>query len=143
MLPPHIAGSSNGTSYVTYNLNVNNVTGRTYVAAIAGSGGVNTSNNYWDKQMCPTTYVYSTTTTNNATLGRLTTDFVGVATYPSVSYFTAATDKYPVPTGLQDSIGAQIAASPIYLQNNENISPVITNFPVSGAPATWTAILQP
>ena len=134
-----VAGSTSGTSYVTYNLNVNNVTGRSNVAAIAGNGGVNTSNNYWDKQMCPTTYVYSTTTTNNATLGRSTTDFVGVATYPSTTYFTAATDKYPVPKGLQDSLGAQIAASPIYLQNNENISPVITNFTVSGGPATWTS----
>ncbi len=131
-----IAGNGNGTSYVTYNLNVNNVTGRTYVAAITGSGQP-AANNYWDKQMCPTTYWYSTTT--GATYAKSTNDLKGVATYPSTSYFTAITDKYPVPTGLQDSIGAQVAASPIFLQNDETVSPVITNFPVSGGPATWTS----
>ena len=127
-----ICGYSYGSTYTTYNLNVNRVSGGNYTAAIAGSGAVNTSNNYWDKQMCPTTYVYSTTTTNNATLGRATADFLGVSTYPGTG-FTAVAGLYPIPTGLQDSLGAKLAATPVSLQNLEDVKQVSTNFPVSTA----------
>ena len=127
-----ICGYSYGSTYTTYNLNVNRVTGGNYTAAIAGSGAVNTSNNYWDKQMCPTTYVYSTTTTNNATLGRSTADFIGVSTYPGTG-FTAVAGLYPIPTGLQDSLGAKLAATPIHLVNDETVNRVSRNFTVSTA----------
>ena len=50
-----ICGYSYGSTYVTYNLNVNNATSTnasaTYVAAIAGTGAV--ANCYYDNQMSP------------------------------------------------------------------------------------------
>ncbi|MBR0072888.1 MAG: hypothetical protein IJP95_03545, partial [Bacteroidales bacterium] len=132
-----ITGTGATTALTLYNLNVNNVTGNTNVAAISGSGQPAT-NNYWDKQMCPTTYWYGTTA--NATYAKNTNDLVGVATYPGTAYFTAVTDKYPIPTGLKDSLGAIVAATPIMLQNSENVNAVVTNFPVDNSQGvSWTS----
>ncbi|MBQ6726353.1 MAG: hypothetical protein IJQ89_07220, partial [Bacteroidales bacterium] len=132
-----ITGTGASAALTTYNLNVNNVTGNTNVAAISGSGQPAT-NNYWDKQMCPTTYWYGTTA--NATYAKETNDLVGVATYPGTAYFTAVTDKYPIPTGLQDSMAAKVAATPILLQNSEDVNAVATNFPVDNSQnVNWTS----
>ena len=122
-----ICGYSYGSTYVTYNLNVNDVKGTSNVAAIAGSGAVGT-NNYWDKQMCPTSFLYGTTA--NATCAKTTAQLVGVATYPSTTYFSATANMYPIPTDLADSIGSKLAATPIFLQNDENVNNVTRNFTV-------------
>ncbi|MBO4741561.1 MAG: hypothetical protein J5605_07980, partial [Bacteroidales bacterium] len=122
-----IVGYSPGSTYVTYNLNVNNVKGSSNTAAIAGMGAVATTN-YWDKQMCPTTYLYSTTA--NTSCAKTTAELVGVATYPGTSYFTAVANHYPIPTGMRDSLGSILAATPIHLVNNENVNNVTRNFTV-------------
>ncbi|MBP5758930.1 MAG: hypothetical protein J6W45_05970, partial [Bacteroidales bacterium] len=78
--------SPSSTTYIQYNINVNNVKGASNVGAIAGTGTVNTTNNYWDKQMCPTNIIYGTTT--SATQGKTTAELVGQNAIPSTSYFT-------------------------------------------------------
>ena len=122
-----ICGYSYSSSYVTYNLNVNDVKGGSNTAAIAGSGTVATTN-YWDKQMCPTTLLYGTTA--NASCAKLTSELVGVATYPSTSYFTAVANLYPIPNGMRDSLGSKLAATPIFLSGGENVGDVKQRFTV-------------
>ena len=132
-----ICGYSYGSTYVTYNLNVNDVKGGPNTAAIAGSGAVATTN-YWDKQMCPTTYLYGTTT--NASCAKLTSALVGVATYPSTSYFTATANLYPIPNGMRDSLGSKLAATPIFLTNSEDVGDVKHNFTVGTTNSvSWTS----
>ena len=132
-----ITGYSYGSTYVTYNLNVNDVKGTSNTAAIAGSGAVATTN-YWDKQMCPTTYLYGTTT--NASCAKLTSALVGVATYPSTSYFTATANLYPIPNGMRDSLGSKLAATPIFLTNSEDVGDVKHNFTVGTTNSvSWTS----
>ena len=114
------------SSYVTYNLNVNNVKGGAYTAAIAGGGSAATTN-FWDKQMCPTTLLYGTYT--YASCAKLTSELLGVATYPSTG-FTAVANHYPIPTGMRDSLGSILAATPILLVNNENVNNVTRDFTV-------------
>ncbi len=131
-----ITGYSYSSSYTTYCLNVNNVIGTSNVAAIAGTGSV--SSCYWDKQMCPTTYWYGTTT--GTTYAKKTSELVGLATYPSSTYFTATTNMYPMPNGMRDSLGAKLAASPVFLQDTEFVSNVITNFTVGNLNnIAWTS----
>ncbi|MBO4740836.1 MAG: hypothetical protein J5605_04235, partial [Bacteroidales bacterium] len=132
-----ITGYSYGSSYTTYCLNVNNATGGptyTYVAAIAGTGAV--SNCYWDVQMCPTSNLYGTTA--DPAYAKTTAQLIGVATYPSTTYFTAVANMYPIPNGITDSIGARLAATPIYLVNNENVGTIQNDFTVCTANnVTW------
>ena len=131
-----ITGYSYSSSYTTYCLNVNNVIGTSNVAAIAGTGSV--SSCYWDKQMCPTTYLYGTTT--GTTYAKKTSELVGLATYPSSTYFTATTNMYPMPNGMRDSLGAKLAASPVFLQDTESVNNVITNFTVGNLNnVAWTS----
>ena len=78
--------------------------------------------------MCPTTLLYGSTA--NASCAKTTAQLVGVATYPSTTYFTATANLYPIPTGLADSLGSKLAATPIRLVNNENVDDVATNFTV-------------
>ena len=122
-----ITGYGYSSSYVTYNLNVNNVKGGANTGAIAGGGSAATSN-YWDKQMCPTTILYGTYAYPSG--AKTTTELVGVATYPSTTYFTAVANHYPIPTGMRDSLGSILAATPIHLVNNENVGNVTRDFTV-------------
>ena len=132
-----ITGYSYGSTYVTYNLNVNDVKGTSNTAAIAGLGAVATTN-YWDKQMCPTTYLYGTTT--NASCAKLTSALVGVATYPGTAYFTATANLYPIPNGMSDSLGSKLAATPIFLTNSEDVGDVKHNFTVGTTNSvSWTS----
>ena len=126
-----------GSTNTTYNLNVNNVKGSSNTAAICGYGSCAT-NNYWDKQMCPTTYLYSTTA--NASCAKTTAELVGVATYPGTAYFTATANMYPIPTQIRDSLGAKLAATPIFLTNSENVGDVKHNFTVGTTNSvSWTS----
>ena len=119
-----------GASYVTYNLNVNNVTGGatyTNIGAITGNGSGTT--NYYDEQMCLTSTVYGTTvaTTENKT----TIDLVSGSTIlPSATYFTRPTGLYPIPNGIDGTIEGKLAATPIFLDGTENVGAVQTNFTV-------------
>ncbi len=136
-----ITGYSYGSSYVTYCLNVNNVyggSGYTNVAAIAGTGAVGTTC-YWDRQMCPTTNWYGTTT---GAYSYLTNQLKGTATYPSATYFDAAPNMYPMPKGISDSIQAKLAATPVNIDPAENVNTVQTNFTVyTGNNVVWTSSL--
>ena len=125
---------------VTYNLNVNNVKGVGFTGAILGYRATTTSNatNYWDIQMCPTTYVDGRT--NDASCGKKTADLVGLATYPNSTYFTAAPGLYPIPKGMADSLGSKLAATPISLVNNEDVNGVVSNFTVGTTNGvSWTS----
>ncbi|MBO4740811.1 MAG: hypothetical protein J5605_04100, partial [Bacteroidales bacterium] len=130
--------SPSSTTYIQYNLNVNNVKGASNVGAIAGVNTVNTSNNYWDKQMCPTNIIYGTTT--SATQGKTTAELVGQNAIPSTTNFTSTTGLYPIPKGMEDSLGAKLAATPINLATNENVNNVKTNFTVGTLNSvSWTS----
>ena len=119
-----------GSSYLTNNLNVNNVTGgATYTnkGAISGYGAGTT--NYYDEQMCPTTMVYGTTAAS--TENKTTNDLVlGATVLPSATYFTRPTGLYPIPNGITGNMEAKLAATPIFLVNGENVGVVQTNFTV-------------
>ena len=122
-----ITGYSYSSSYTTYCLNVNNVKGgstATYVAAIAGTGAV--SNCYWDVQMCPTSNWYGTTA--NATYAKTTQQLINQTTYPGSGFTNFNAQMYPIPTGITDSIGAQLAATRVHLSNLQNINAVDTSF---------------
>ena len=85
-----IAGEGYYGNYISYCLNVGDVEGTVtgYTAAIAGYAYSGAPDNcYWDKQMCPTAYIYGTTT--STTQNKVTTDLVGQNTYPSATYFTS------------------------------------------------------
>ncbi len=132
-----IVGNSYGSTYTIYNLNVNNVKGGSFTAAIAGYGAAGT-NNYWDKQMCPSTILYQGTV--NASCAKTTAQLLGVATYPGTAYFTAMTGMYPIPTGMRDSLGSKLAATPINLNGTDDVDDVKTSFPVSTLNSVaWTS----
>ena len=131
-----------GQNYVTYCLNAGDVKGSSNVAAINGSGAC--SNCYWDKQMCPTTYMYGTTT--GASNAKLTSQLLGQSAMPSSSYFDSGTHLYPRPkngscsNSLAPSIQT-VAATPIYLQ--ETTPETVRNFMTCASVSTdngvtWT-----
>ena len=110
-----------GSTCVVYCLNAGNVRGGSNVAAINGYGACG-SNCYWDKQMCPTTYWYGTTT--GASYSKLTQQLIGQNAIPSSSYFTSRPDLYPIPNAGSCSLGTDIdivASTPIYLLETENV----------------------
>ena len=118
--------NSPGSSYVTYNLNVNNVKGGstyTNIAAITGYGSG--SNCHYDNQTCPTGMIYGTTaaTTEGKPTANLINGQLSLTGFTNVS-----NDLYPIPTGITDSIGARLAATRVHLSNNQTIQAVDTGF---------------
>ncbi|MDD6581640.1 MAG: hypothetical protein PUF10_03035, partial [Bacteroidales bacterium] len=138
-----IAGEGYYGNYISYCLNVGDVEGTVtgYTAAIAGYAYSGAPDNcYWDKQMCPTEYQYNTTTA--PTYAKYTRELIGQNTYPSSSYWYSGTNLYPRPyiSNVYSSNIGIVAATPIKMQDDENVGNALTCFTAyNGNSVSWSS----
>ena len=134
-----IGGLAGYGTYVYTSLNVGQVTmsessANTSRAAIFGSGSTSTS--YNDRQMCPTPYIYGTTSGESSTYNKMTQELTAGTSLPSgfsTSYWTHTDGTYPRPAAVANTNAALLAASPIFLQNGETTDGVGSCFTASTA----------
>lgn len=132
-----IVGISAG-GIVNNNLNIANCKKSAVVDSMTTGLPFVGSNNYYDKQMCRVKGISPTQDLPNQTIGKLTSELTGtsIALQNMLGNgWSYAEGRYPIPLGLENDSVALVAATPIYLyaENNlsyDHIDSVAHHFPV-------------
>jgi len=135
-------------SIISYCINSGSVTGdSTYVGGIVGASHyTKIISCYYDKQMS-TVGGMDNNDVENSAVGKLTTEMTSIELKTSDTgdgftkeHWVFTEGLYPIPKGLENSDAAIVAATPIFLSNEENYSSVTTDFKVStDNDVVWTA----
>lgn len=154
------SGSVSGRNYVggvtgynayngifSYCTNSGSVSGDQDAGNVAGDNIGTISYSYYDKQMCTLQQAVGNDDTLLNDAAKLTSEMTGIELKTSDTgdgftkeHWVFTEGLYPIPKGLENSDAAIVAATPIFLSNEENYSSVTTDFKVStDNDVVWTA----